>query len=192
MDFNEAHLHEATLNLHTHAWIFSHLSIASVVRKVSKLQAFEKKKTRHTWRTRSRRKTGKPPRVCGFLPKKVWIKWEEWAGALLWWRCQLPVDNSGLLRCTASRRQQGHSCSTLVIFWLCGTYSWWKMKIWQEHLTLTHTNAACHQLMLLTGGKKFTHACEGSNLPHASTFNWNTPCFHKKKMSYFSNRPCMY
>ena len=30
VDFNKAHLHEATLNLHTHAWIFSHLSIASV------------------------------------------------------------------------------------------------------------------------------------------------------------------
>jgi hypothetical protein len=30
VDFNEEHLHEATLNLHTHAWIFSCLSIASV------------------------------------------------------------------------------------------------------------------------------------------------------------------
>ena len=30
MDLNEARLHEATLNLNTHTWIFSHLSIASV------------------------------------------------------------------------------------------------------------------------------------------------------------------
>ena len=30
VDFNEARLHEATLNLHTHAWFFSSLSIASV------------------------------------------------------------------------------------------------------------------------------------------------------------------
>ena len=30
VDFNEARLHEATLNLHTHARIFSRLSIASV------------------------------------------------------------------------------------------------------------------------------------------------------------------
>ena len=30
MYFNEARLNEATLNLHTHAWIFSRLSIASV------------------------------------------------------------------------------------------------------------------------------------------------------------------
>ena len=30
MDFNEAHLHEATLNLHTHERVFSLLSIASV------------------------------------------------------------------------------------------------------------------------------------------------------------------
>ena len=29
-DFYEARLHEATFNLHTHAWIFSSLSIASV------------------------------------------------------------------------------------------------------------------------------------------------------------------
>ena len=30
MDFNEARLHEATLTLHTHALIFSHLLIVSV------------------------------------------------------------------------------------------------------------------------------------------------------------------
>jgi hypothetical protein len=30
VDFNAARLHEATLNLHTHRWIFHHLSIASV------------------------------------------------------------------------------------------------------------------------------------------------------------------
>ena len=30
MDLNEARLHEATLNLHTHACIFSRMSIASV------------------------------------------------------------------------------------------------------------------------------------------------------------------
>ena len=30
VDFNEAHLHEVTLILHTHAWIFSHLLIVSV------------------------------------------------------------------------------------------------------------------------------------------------------------------
>ena len=30
VDFNEPRLHEATLNFYTHAWIFSHLSIASV------------------------------------------------------------------------------------------------------------------------------------------------------------------
>ena len=30
VDFNEARLHEATLNLHRHAWIFSRLSITSV------------------------------------------------------------------------------------------------------------------------------------------------------------------
>ena len=32
-EFNEARLHGATLNIHTHAWIFSSLSIASVDRK---------------------------------------------------------------------------------------------------------------------------------------------------------------
>ena len=30
MDINEAHLHEATLNLHMHACIFSDLSVVSV------------------------------------------------------------------------------------------------------------------------------------------------------------------
>ena len=30
VDFNEVHLHEATFSLHTHTWIFSLLSIASV------------------------------------------------------------------------------------------------------------------------------------------------------------------
>ena len=30
MVFDETHFHEATLSLHMHAWIFSHLSIASV------------------------------------------------------------------------------------------------------------------------------------------------------------------
>ena len=33
MDFNEVCLHESTLNLHMHAWIFSRLSLASVDNK---------------------------------------------------------------------------------------------------------------------------------------------------------------
>ena len=33
VDFNEVHLHEATMNLHMYAWIFSYLSISSVNRK---------------------------------------------------------------------------------------------------------------------------------------------------------------
>ena len=45
------------------------------------------------------------------------------------------------------------------------------MKVRREHRTLTHSNAACHQLTLLIGGKKFTHAFEGSRSPHASVLN---------------------
>jgi hypothetical protein len=32
------------------------------------------------------------------------------------------------------------------------------MKNRREHYTLPHSNAACQQLTLSTGGKKFTHA----------------------------------
>ena len=38
-----------------------------------------------------------------------------------------------------------HCCSCSVIFLT--------MKVWREHYTLPHSNAACHQLMLSTGGK---------------------------------------
>ena len=57
------------------------------------------------------KKTGIPGALetskSGFSPKKSWVKCKECAGALSRWRCQLLVDhNSGLLRCSASRRQQ--------------------------------------------------------------------------------------
>ena len=48
-------------------------------------------------------------------------------------------------------------------------------------LNTTSSNAACHQLTLLTGRMKFTDAYEGSRLPHASMLHWNPPGFHKKK-----------
>ena len=36
-----------------------------------------------------------------------------------------------------------------------------------KELKTTYSNAACHQPKLLTGGKKFTHACERSSSPDA-------------------------
>ena len=53
---------------------------------------------------------------------------------------------------------------------------------------IPHSNTACHQLTLLTGGKKFTHAYGGSRTPHACMLLWNPPDFHKRKVRYFSNR----
>ena len=51
-------------------------------------------------------------------------------------------------------------------------------------LNTIHSNAACHQLTLLTGGKQFTHAYECSRSPHASVFHWNPLAFQKKIRSY--------
>ena len=45
------------------------------------------------------------------------------------------------------------------------------MKIRREHETLPHSNAACHQLTLLTGGRKFTYAYESSRSPNASALH---------------------
>ena len=45
------------------------------------------------------------------------------------------------------------------------------MKIRREHKTLPHSNAACHKLTLLSGGKKFTHAYEGKKSPHGSALH---------------------
>ena len=56
------------------------------------------------------------------------------------------------------------------------------MKIRREH-----SNAACHQLRLLTGGKKITYAYEGSGSPNANALHWNPPRFSKKNVYYFSN-----
>ena len=69
VDFSEAHLHEATLNLHTHAWIFYRLSVTSVDGKqhlreivfsalvrfslLEKYPTFGLKKNRHTWSVRN-------------------------------------------------------------------------------------------------------------------------------------------
>ena len=53
------------------------------------------------------------------------------------------------------------------------------MKIRREHETLPHSNAACHQLTLLTGGK--IHACVWR---FKVALYWNSPGFSKKKMSY--------
>ena len=53
-------------------------------------------------------------------------------------------------------------------------------------LNIPHSNAACHQLTLLTGIEKFMHAYEGLRLPHASVLNWNPPGLRKKKkVRYF-------
>ena len=49
---------------------------------------------------------------------------------------------------------------SVVLFGVCLPCD--AMKIRREHLTLLHSNAACQQLALLTGGEKFTHAYEGS------------------------------
>ena len=57
-------------------------------------------------------------------------------------------------------------------FWVYGydleTVIFLTMKIQREHLTLPPSNAACHQLTLLTRGKQFTQAYEVSRSPHAS------------------------
>ena len=64
--------------------------------------------------------------------------------------------------------------------------SWCTTKILRKHETLPHSNAACHQLTLLTGWKKFMHA------PQASALPWNRPGFLKKWVGYFSNSPYIY
>jgi hypothetical protein len=62
------------------------------------------------------------------------------------------------------------------------------IKIRRERQTLILSNAACHQQMLLTGGKKFKHAYKGSRSQHASAIQSNLPGFRKQKLGYFSNR----
>ena len=108
-DFNKVRLHRTTLNFHTHAWIFYLLPIASVDGKqvmfsalvgFSSLEKFPLfgrwKKYRHTWSPGNLITL-----IVWFFVQRVWIKCEECAGALSWWRRQLPVDhNSGLLRRT--------------------------------------------------------------------------------------------
>jgi hypothetical protein len=56
-----------------------------------------------------------------FCETKVWIKCEECAGALSWWRRQLPVDHKWVSWATQHYiRDGGHPCSTL----------WWFLTLW--------------------------------------------------------------
>ena len=55
------------------------------------------------------------------------------------------------------------------------------MKIRREHKKLPRSNAACGQLTLLTGGKEFMYAYEGSRSPHASAPHWNPHGFRRKE-----------
>ena len=52
-------------------------------------------------------------------------------------------------------------------------------------LTLPHSNAACHQLTLLTGRKKFTHAMKISGRLMQAHFIKIHKVFAKKKLDTF-------
>jgi hypothetical protein len=63
------------------------------------------------------------------------------------------------------------------------------MTIRWEHQTLPHSNAACHQLIILSGREKFTYAYKCWRPPHSSALHWNPPGFlQNKNVEYFSNR----
>ena len=86
----------------------------------------------------------------------------------------------------AKKKSDKVRCSSSSVIFLT-------MKNRREHWTLLHSNAACHQLTLLTGGKKFTYAYEGPRSPYASALHWNSAGFRKQnKVGNFSNRVVYY
>ena len=131
MDFNDACLHETTLNLHIHAWIFSHLSVASIDSKqhlnevafralvgfslLEKYPTFGRwKKNRHTWIARNPREPGKPQESGFFFYQK---RLNQSAGNVLE-HCRNGGVNclltSAPVSCAAQHHigDGGHPCST--------------------------------------------------------------------------------
>jgi hypothetical protein len=159
VDFNEVYLHEMTLNLHMHAWIFCRLSIAIVDGKqylsevvFSVSTDFHCKENDGT--------------ICflGHIP--IPRTCHHW----LWY--------------SRSRSQfWSPACpGCMDMTWKPNYFNiFLTMKIRKEHYTLSHANATCHELTLLTSAKKFTLAYEGSRSPHASALHWNPSGFRKKK-----------
>ena len=170
VNFNEVHLHEAILNLHTHPWCFSCLSIVSVDGK------------QHL--------SG----VIFSAPVNFFIlrKMTEWFG---FWVVSIHPGHVGLHKQWPRLHEHLNH--------------WWRvlgvrvrprtrlfsltMKIRREHWTIPHSNCPCHQLTLLTGGKKFTHGHEGSRSLHTSALRWCPPGFRIKiRSDTFLTEWCIY
>ena len=152
MDFNDTHLHETIFNLHTHVWILSRLSIASVDGKQHLSEV--RFSSRRIFIVRKMTGSGSYPYTQdSSLVIMVFMK----SGSLF-------------LECSMSW-VYGYDPEPIIFL---------TMEI-REHYTLPHSNAACHQQMLLTSGRKFTHVFEGSRSSHIIALHWNPPGLCKKK-----------
>ena len=103
MNFNETRLHESTLNHYTHAWMFSHLSIASVdgkqrltcSRRISIVRKMTELQEQRTW---FRLCFGEKPDSCG-SPGSLLSWYQEISQKKILIKCSTPVIVSFSLQC---------------------------------------------------------------------------------------------